>query len=234
VNADHYPDFVVYGLVVCGSAAGLLAVLRSEIAAALWYGLIPIVCVSFLYLTGTKVKFSWMHLVSDLRYYRKVLVLIGVMAVASALSSEYAWRVLGQKGRPAFSLSFIVTNIAEELLFRATGIAAFELVERRLFGASNQKRIIALTSAVFALVHLPTLSRFLASYYPLTGETLEHLTLAANLAVPFFLGMVLGNVYSRSRNLLSSLAVHWGINLGVNVCRSLAFFLMASVHAVSL
>jgi membrane protease YdiL (CAAX protease family) len=210
-----------------------MAALRSKMAAALWYASIPILCISFLYLTKTKVRFSWKQLVTDLSHYRKVLILFEVMAMASALSNEYTWRVLGRTARPSFSLSFIVTNIVEELLFRVTGITAFELLERRLFGAFNQTRVIALTSAVFALAHLPTLSNFYASYYPFAGQALKNLTLPINLAVPFFLGMVLGNVYSRSRNLLSSLAIHWGINLSVGICKSLAFFLMTGIHAVS-
>lgn len=233
MNTDSYPDYVVYGLIVCASMTALMAVLRSEMAGALWFGVIPILCVSFLLLTKTKVGFSWSQLVTDLGHYWKILVLFEVMAMASALSNEYTWRVLGQTAKPGFSLGFLVTNIVEELLFRVTGIAALELLERRLFGTFNQTRVVALASVVYAVTHLPTLSGFYASYYPFAGETLKYLTLPVNLAVPFFLGMLLGNVYSRSHNLLSSLVIHWGINLSVRICRFLVSFLMTGILTVS-
>ncbi|HHY34153.1 MAG TPA: CPBP family intramembrane metalloprotease [Firmicutes bacterium] len=90
---------------------------------------------------------------------------------------------------------------------------------RKLFDAASTTRAIVASSIVFSLSHVGSL------LYAVS--TLERVAAIANLLSAFIIGIFLGVVYSRSRNLLSVVALHWWFNLQNRLMQYLAFLTLS-------
>ncbi|HHY34841.1 MAG TPA: CPBP family intramembrane metalloprotease [Firmicutes bacterium] len=113
------------------------------------------------------------------------------------------------------SLRFLESNVVEELLFRATLIPFFEITGKWLFDMVSTQRAIVATSIAFSLFHFGAVLN--------APNALAEEAAIINLFSSFAIGLFLGVVYSRSRNLLSVTALHWWLNLQNELMQYMAF-----------
>ncbi len=229
MNTDrgvNYLDYLAYGVVVCGSAAALLAMLfsRTGLNFVLWYGVIPMLCIFLHYLTKTRVVLDWREALADLRRYSRVLLIFGGIALVLAIPTAYSHWFAGS--HPPFPLKWVISNVFEELIFRVTGITALELLERKLFKKANLTRVVLLTSGVFALAHLPGVLSV-----PFLHPWHKYVAAAIKVGLVFYIGTVLGGVYCRSRNAVSAVVFHWLINLQSLVANWVVFLLLTALFS---
>jgi membrane protease YdiL (CAAX protease family) len=151
-----------------------------------------------------------------LRRSWKFLVGIAVYNLVLVLIIAYGTR--DAAGAAGISFSFMLGNIVEELLFRATLIPLFEILERKLLGSSNQTRAVAASSLAFSMMHI--------QQYVNATVPLDKFIAVENMAIAFVIGMFLGKVYLRSRNLPSVIGIHWWINLQNRVLQYLVMGLL--------
>ncbi len=209
---------LVFALAVAAVTAVVALIPMSRAAAPLWYVVIPIACVLFLAASKIRLSVDPVTAASDLKRYWKVIaafvVYNAVLVAAFALMAESPVREWSR-----VSFSFLTSNVIEELLFRATLIPFFEIIGRKLFDAPSTTRALVSSSIVFSLSHVGSL------LYAVS--TLERLAAIANLFSAFVIGIFLGIVYSRSRNLLSVMAFHWWFNLQNRMMQYLAFLVLS-------
>jgi len=194
---------VLYGLTVMVAVAVPVTVWLFSTNGAVWFVAVPLACIIFLDATKTKVNASWPLLLDDIRRSLKILGFLFVWT--AALSVILALQMEGGSAALGITWSFFLSNTIEELLFRATLIPLLEMVERRLFDSVNRARVVGVTAAAFGLVHI---GGVLAAPSPFFRLVSLH-----NVAFAIFAGWWLGNVYWRSRNLPSVVALHWWVNL---------------------
>jgi membrane protease YdiL (CAAX protease family) len=129
------------------------------------------------------------------------LILLGLLFVVSELLSTFGIEaaqnrivVIGQQNPEVFllliPLSFLLVGPGEELLFRG-------LVQGTLREAIHPTRAVILASALFASIHL----------FSLSGEGK-----AVYIAVAFVLALVLGAVYEYTENLAVPAVIHGAYN----------------------
>ena len=192
---------VIYGIAVLAAIAPHWVIpLTRRYSAVLWFVVLPLACITFLKATRSKVKFSWPLLVDDVRRSSKVLA--GLFAYAAVVSLYLVQKNGPPDIDPRNLYGFVVSNIVEEIYFRATLIPVFELLERRLFDSVNRVRVITVTALAFGLAHAP-LGRIAST--PLIAARQALLT--------GLVGLFFGYIYYRSRNFPSVLIIHWWVNL---------------------
>lgn len=176
--------------------------------------LILIACLLFLAVSRTRISADPVKAIADLARYWKVIAAFAVYgAVVVAALALVAGSPAHEWSRVSFS--FLTSNVIEELLFRATLIPFFEIIGRKLFDPASTTRAIVASSIAFSLSHVGSL------LYAVS--TLERVAAIMNLFSAFIVGIFLGVVYSRSRNLLSVVALHWWFNLQNRLMQYLAF-----------
>ncbi|MFB6217797.1 MAG: lysostaphin resistance A-like protein [Halobacteriaceae archaeon] len=132
-----------------------------------------------------------------------------VAIVALALATEAVMESVGVAGASHATVerartgdaAFLLVLIPAALLFIGPGeeLLYRNLVQKLLAEVFPAWRAIALTSALFALVHVGVLA---------AGDSSA--AVAASLAVAFLLSLVLGVVYHRTRNVVVAALVHGG------------------------
>lgn len=194
--------WAAYASVIGAVSALFIGLWLSESASVLWYILVPVLCLCFFRIAKATPVFSADLVVQDLKRSWKVLAALAAYNLVVALVIAYAAHDL-VRGE-GISLSFMPGNVVEELLFRATLIPVFEMLERKLFDSLNHTRAIAASSFAFSVVHV---RQFVGATLPITRAVA-----AENMVFAFAAGMFLGRVYSRSRNVPSVIGIHWWIN----------------------
>jgi membrane protease YdiL (CAAX protease family) len=188
----------------------------SNAALAIWFVGVPLACIIFLNASKAEIRFSWSLFREDVSRAMRFLVPFAGYHALVVFVLTYFRR--GSGSSPGLDLNFLLSNIGEELLFRATLIPAMELLERRLFDSLNQKRIVAITALAFGLCHLGAV---IEAPSPLMRYAAIQNVLAATV-----IGIFLGNLYVRTRNFPSVLAIHWWINLEDGLLGLLAYSLL--------
>ncbi|MGI6662767.1 MAG: CPBP family intramembrane glutamic endopeptidase [Bacillota bacterium] len=205
MTSRTYRYDLFYGAAILGFT---LIVLSTQVIPALWYVMMPSLSVVLICFLGIKTDFSPKQFIVDVRNHRKELAIItGLQAVMYAFLYGFLCPPEYVNGNVTISLSMVTlaSNVVEELLFRVVGIPIFELLENRLYGMANQKRVVFSTSIAFALAHLMAVIKA----PPPSLRLFEIL----RLAWVFYVGIVLGNIYFRSRNAASVILLHWLISL---------------------
>lgn len=209
---------VLFALVVAAVTATLTLIVISSAAALLFYVIIPIICILFLTATRTRVNVDPVTAVTDLKRYWKVMAAFTLYNVVLVTAGVL---IAGNPGREwsRISTGFIISNPIEELLYRATLIPLFEMIGQRLFDMTSTGRAIVSTSIAFSLGHVRNLL--------FAGSVLARGAAIVNMFSAFIIGLFLGIVYSRSRNLVSVTIFHWWFNLQNQIIEYLAFLVIS-------
>jgi len=172
--------------------------------------------------TRTKVILDLNLLLSDIRRYWKMLLGISMFSFAATLMWLYVVPRSVRPRPPSTSLpvllSFIRSNAIEELLFRATLMEVLSRQEQRLRGTISYRRVIVFSALAFALTHVGfviTASSAWVRYWSVY-----------NLIMAFAIGVFLGIVYLRSKNLLSVVVFHVWTNYQSSVLVRLLLMLV--------
>ncbi|MFQ6093181.1 MAG: lysostaphin resistance A-like protein [bacterium] len=139
------------------------------------------------------------------------LIVFFAMAIPSAFYSNTASSILSGKLSPSqvglgFPLSFtyylFMSGFSEEFFFRAFIQTRFSTVLQSKIGG------VLITALLFGLLHIPNIMR----WYP--GATVAEAFCRA-FFVQTFLGLIFGVLWERTRNLISCVFVHTGVD-GLN------------------
>jgi len=167
----------------------------------------------FVFLKARKNSLSSMGLTTTdwKKNLRTGLIVFLAMAIPSAFYGNTASSILSGKlslvqvslGFPAsFTFSLFMSGFSEEFLFRAFIQTRFSTVLKSKVGG------ILITALLFGLIHISSIMR----WYP--GTTLFQAFCRA-FFVQTFLGLILGVLWERTRNLIPCAFLHSGIN-GLN------------------